>query len=84
MDKNSSRASEGKLALEIPQSEAGVKIVSTCRSCVRNLPRGHACGGLLRLALPGILVVIRELKAVESFCRGSGKHSKGCIVRPRG
>lgn len=36
MDKNSSRASEGKLALSIPTSEVGVKIVSIRRCCTRN------------------------------------------------
>ena len=84
MDRNSSRASEGKLALWTSKSEAGVKIVSKCGSCARNLPRRHACGSLLRLTLLGILIVIPELETVESFCRSGGKHSKGRVVCPRG
>jgi hypothetical protein len=81
IDKNSSRASEGRLAL---RTSVGVKIVSTGRSLVRNLPRGHACGRVLRLAIFGILVVIRKLDTVESLGGGGREDSKGGAVRPCG
>lgn len=84
MDRNSSRASEGRLGLWNMKIGAGVKIVSMGRSCSRNLPRGHAGGGLVRVALLGIWVVIRKFEAIKGLGRSSRKHSKGRVVRPCG
>jgi hypothetical protein len=84
MDRNSSRASEGRLGLWNIKIGAGVKIVSVRRSRARNLPRGHAGGGLVRVALLGIWVVIREFETIKGLGRGSGKRSKGRVVRPCG
>lgn len=65
-------------------SEVGVKIVCACRSRVRNLPRGQACGCLLGLYVFGILDVIRKLDAVEGLGGSGGEHSKSRAIGPSG
>ena len=84
MDKNSSSASEGRPGLCTMKSEVSVKILSKGRPSFRNIPGRHACGCLVWVTVLGILVVIRELDAVEGFGGSGGKHSKGRAVCPCG